>query len=1271
MDKKLRILIVEDAPTDADLAERELRNAGIRFASQRVETKTAYLDALREFEPDVILSDYALPAFDGMTALKIAQELVPGTPFILTTGSINEETAVACMRAGAFDYILKDHVARLAPAVRSAVEQRLIREAKEEAEAKLRESMLLYKTLFDSANDAIMLMKDGRYVDCNPRTPSMFGCTREQFLNRKPAEFSPMLQPDGSRSSKKAAELITASLGGERQFFEWKHRRNDGTPFDAEVSLARIQLKSNTFIQAIVRDISDRKRAEEAVREADRRYREAVETAPDVIYTLDIKGRLTFANPAGLRLVGLTLDDLCTRKYHQMVPPAHRKEVKKFFRQELLSRAGSRYIECPILTADGSAKWYGHHASMILVGNDVQGFHVIARDISERKQAEEALRSAEEKYHSIVDNASDGIYQSTPDGRFITVNRAFARMLGYEDTADLLESAVSIPDELYVDRTRRQVMNHMLAVDGSVARFEAELVRKDGLTIWVSESGRAVNDAKGTLQYYEGIVQDITDRKRAEQELRQSEERFRGLLQSAPYLAVQGYAADGTTQYWNRASEHLYGYREGEALGRNILELIIPPEMRERVRQEIEAMASTGQPVPAAELSLMRRDGSRVSVFRSHALVRIPGRSPELFHIDFDLTERKNAEESLIKLQKAVDASGEAIFLTDLEGTFTYVNPGFTALYGYHAEDVIGTTTPRILQGGRMEPSAYTTFWSTRLRGHEFRGESVNRRKDGTLIDVEATANAILDDSGKAIGFLGIQRDVTARKRAEQELRLLAQSISAIKDCVSITDLENRLIFVNDAFQRVYGYSAEDLLGQNVALIRSPNIPKETVEQILPATIAGGWNGEIENRRKDGTLFPVELWTSVVRDDTGQLLALVGVARDVSERKALEQQLRQVQKLESIGTLAGGIAHDFNNILAIIMGHAAVVRASGADAGHREKSIKAIDRAVLRGSGLVRQILTFARKTDVLFEPINANEVVSEIVLMMSETFPKSITVEARLARVMPPVSADRTQVHQTLLNLCVNARDAMPNGGTLTLATERVPAGTVREKFAEATAAEYICISASDTGTGMDQATREHLFEPFFTTKEQGKGTGLGLAVVYGIVESHHGFIDVESTLGKGTTFRIFFPAGDRDVEIPVAKKRNVGEIPGGTETLLIIEDERMLRDLLEAALGAKGYTVLAASDGKQGLTLYREHQNTIALVITDLGLPKMDGVEVFRQVRELNPKQKVMIASGYMEPETRAKLLEMGAGEFIQKPYALDDALELIRAEIDRKPA
>lgn len=387
------------------------------------------------------------------------------------------------------------------------------------------------------------------------------------------------------------------------------------------------------------------------------------------------------------------------------------------------------------------------------------------------------------------------------------------------------------------------------------------------------------------------------------------------------------------------------------------------------------------------------------------------------------------------------------------------------------------------------------------------------------------------------------------------------------------------------------------------------------------------------------------------------------------ERRQIELQLMQAQKMESIGTLAGGIAHDVNNVLGIILGHASFLGRAPQNLTAIPASVDAIYKAVARGAGLVRQLLTFSRKSELSLQPVHVNEVIEELSRMVTATFPKSVTVDLHLRHDLPAIKADSNQLYQALLNLAINSRDAMSEGGTLTIATDLVEGDIVRGRFQEALYDRYILISVSDTGEGMDEETQRRIFEPFFTTKEPGKGTGLGLSVVYGVVMGHEGKIDLKSARGQGTTFTLYFPLKETPEAARLEREKPRTAIPGGHETILVVEDEEMLRELVSVFLTSNGYRVISAEDGVIALEQYEAHRDDIAAVVCDIGLPRLDGIELIKSLHKRDPAIKCILATGYLDQKSRDKLKSLGTYEYIQKPYQPDELLWKVRTLLDAK--
>jgi PAS domain S-box-containing protein len=760
----------------------------------------------------------------------------------------------------------------------------------------------------------------------------------------------------------------------------------------------------------------------------------------------------------------------------------------------------------------------------------------------------EQVRKAEENYRTIFENAIEGLFRSTDDGRYLAANPALARILGYESAADILDPASPSCHTVYVDPRDRLEAARLQKERGVVQGFEFQAYRKNGEKIWLSLNRREVRNQDGEL-FFEGSVEDITERKRIEEEQRTTRDQYESLVHSIDGIVWELDLPSLAFTFVSPQAERLVGY---------------PPEMW-------------------------------------------------LSEPDFWI---------------------EHLHPDDRRWVVDYCNQ--TAALGHD---------------------------------HEFDYRMI--AADGRVVWFRDIVTVDKSDS-ECVRLRGVMVDITERKRAEDELMKSEERyrdlVENAHDIIYEHDLDGNYTAANKAGEQITGYTLAETLELNTSQTIAPEFV-DKARQMLKRKLAGEsvTAYELDLIAKDGRRVAVEVNTRLLFDDGGAPVGVQGIARDVTERKQLSEQLRQSQKLEAVGQLAGGIAHDFNNLLTVIGGYSDLVLRRLPRESPLVASVAEIKKAGDRASGLTRQLLAFSRKQILQPAVLDLNSLISNLEKMLSRLIGEDIDLLTIAEPNLGQVKADPGQIEQVIINLIVNARDAMPCGGIITIQTGNVELSQdYCESYLPCTPGKYIMLSVSDNGTGMDAKTQERIFDPFFTTKAAGKGTGLGLSTAYGIVKQSGGNIWVYSEVEKGTTFKIYLPRVDEESEI-IASGNGLHPAPSGTETILLVEDEEQVRQIAEQILSTLGYNVIAACHGEEGLSVAEQYPGNIDLTITDVVMPHLSGREMIERLAPLRPKMKVLYMSGYTDDAiVRHGLLDKRL-EFIQKPFAADAFARKIRSVLD----
>ena len=981
----------------------------------------------------------------------------------------------------------------------------------------------------------------------------------------------------------------------------------------------------------------------------------------DIVILADEYLNIQEVNNRAVETYGYSQEELLHLKLEYLRPSDNVEDL--WDRIKAINEQGGARYETIHRKKDGTT--FPIEASIRLI--EIEGkkyYQAIIRDITERKRAEEILRKSEERYQTVFENTGTATVLIEENTIISLVNVEFEKLSQYSKQE--IEGKKSWTEFILLEDLERMRTQHMLRrerPEEALKQYEFRIINKNGD---VRDILLSIDIIHGTKQSIASLL-DITDRKRAEEELRESEKRYRSLVEVSPdTVAVH---ANGKIVYVNPAAiKLLQAHDNTELIGKPVID-VVHPDYKELVRERVIGAMEHGKAQPLTEEKFVCLDGTVVDVEAVSVPITFEGMNAILV-IARNITDRKQTEEALAqsetKYRSLIETTDTGFVILDGKGQVLDANKEYIRLTGHDTlQQILGRcVTEWTAEHDRAKNAEQVEMCIEQGFVRNLEIDYVDKRGRFTPVEINAT---VVNTAGNIV-IVTLCRNITERKKIDEAL-LQSNSfnerlIQTMPFGMDIVDEKGTILFISDFMKELLG---ADALGQSCWTMYKDN-KKQCHNCPLIKGIEFGRADIIESSGVlGGKTFQIS--------HTGILYqgkkAMLEVFQDVTEQKKLQLELLQIQKMESIGTLAGGVAHDFNNILAIVLAYTTALERSADDKIKISEYCHTISQAVSRGAALVRQILTFARKADLVLVPINVADLIDEIISMLKRTFPKVITFKESIENDIPFINADRTQIHQTMLNLCVNARDAMPNGGSITIKAEKQTKEFVQERIPAADQDSYVCISIIDTGEGMTEATLRRIFDPFFTTKEPGKGTGLGLSVVYGVVQSHHGFIDVESSVGNGTTFRLYFPISlmsEQIIDTPVVMESfNIG----GTETILLVEDEEALLKMVQLMLESKGYKVFTAQNGSSAIEIYKTNKKEIDIVLTDMGLPEMTGMDVFKKIKQINPSVKTIFASGFFEPEIKTELIKEGAEEFIQKPYSQDEVLRKLRELLDAKNA
>ena len=1177
-------------------------------------------------------------------------------------------------------------------------------------ESSIEQSRARASLVLEQANDAILFVgPDGRVREANRRAEQLCGYPRGGMRGEPaPAE----LLPDPAREPASAGPGAGADVG---VVFEALLHPHDGPPIPVEVSSRGTRIDGEAMVVSVVRDVEDRKRAEARITSLNRVLQTLSEINQLIIRSEDRQEMLDGAcriavESGGFRgaWIGLiepgrwrrlrvaashgqgagylrTLEDRDDALELERGPSASAARESRTvvlddiatapecapWSEEMLGLGLRSSVAVPIRNRGAVIGCFSLYADRSAAfGSEVVGqVEALASNIGHAVGALEdrkAREQAEQFLSAIVRGSPVGIFRTDLAGKTTFVNQRLVEMRGRSAPA---ATRLGWIEGIHPEDVQRVSRAWERSVRGEEQfRHEFRLVRTDGSILWVMGHAEVERDSRGDATGYVGSITDITERRSAEAALREHEANLDALVENITGLiwsVDRDFRLLTCNAAWREEVRRTLGieYRYGDDLIASL-----PEDIRTEWKGYYHR--ALGGESFLREQEQGTGDDRRTTEFRFHPIRAESGEVLGVTVLGQDITERRRHElilrESEARYRTLFDANPHPMYVIDLEThRFLAVNDAAVHHYGYSRAEMLRMTIHDI------RPSDDIPETLERLEqmspGYERSGLWRQRKKNGEIMLAEVSTHGIEVDGRRAIAVLA--QDVTERQHDEMERARLSAAIVQAGEAVIITDRSGNIVYVNPAFEHLTGYGHEEVLGRNPRLLSSGHQPPSFYQGMWSRLGKGEiWRGRLRNRRKDGQLYLADVVISPVRDSAGRVQNYVGVQRDVTTEERLSDQLRQAQKMEAVGQLTGGIAHDFNNLLTVILGNTELVAADVADRSDLSEGMAEISQAARRGSEMIRKLLAFSRRERLLEERLDLGRVVADLITTLRRLLPETITIQTKIPPGLPPVLADRGAIEQMVVNLATNARDAMASGGTLTVALSPVK---VREQASGQRGGDYVRISVSDTGIGMDSSTLDRIFEPFFTTKPAGQGSGLGMAMVYGLMKQHHGWVDVRSKPAQGTAVELDFPTVGEPASVADTEAAR-SDIPMGLgETILLVEDEEPLRRVATRALERLGYRVLAARDGLEALETYQAHREEIKLVLSDLVMPRMGGIELLERLRGMDCTARFLLASGYLG--AAPQLGDGGPGDvrLLEKPWTIATLARRVRESLHGLPA
>jgi PAS domain S-box-containing protein len=1239
-----------------------------------VDSEAAYVAAIQEDPLDIILADFYLPQFDALRALDLLKAHHRDIPLLVVTGTMGQDAAVQCLKEGAADYLIKDRLARLGAAVERALQEQALRDNQRAAVTALRESERRYRLLAEHATDMISRHAlDGTYRYASPACRRLLGYEPEELVGRDPYS---LIHPE----DQDAVHTSHTTIMDQPIIYtvEYRLRRKDGTYVWAETTSKSIpdpETGAVTEIISVTRDITARIETQEELR----LFKALVEASQEAIAITDADGCFVYVNPAHGALFGRSLEEAQKANYRDYYPPASVKLLNQEVVPALQRGEGWEGI-LDAYDAEGRRfpLWERAGALLDREGKLRYGFSFM-HDVTEQVRAEQVLRESERLHRKILEGSNDVLYRvHLPTQTYEYLSPSAQKVLGYPAHHVMDIGLAGLLDHLHPkDQVEQRAHLQRLQqgdAEGGTHTAVYRLQDNVGRYHWISDRHRVICDADGEPEYLVGNARDITEQRQAEETLRQSLQTSADIVQAIPSgLFIYRYAPPDRLVLIdaNPAAGHLTGLNPEDWIGHEFDELW-PMAREQGITEAFLRVAKTGTPYKTEDLHYA--DERLEGAFEIHVFPMPRDRIGVAFE---NITERKRMQAELRKREERfralVQNSSDIIVLLEADGHLRYISPTVERVLGYSPEQVAHADPFEYLHPDDVAGTRDKLAWAIAHPGSPVLHELRVRAADGNWVYIETITNSLLDVP--SVGGVVINaRDITERKHGEQErqrlltqIREQAQQVQKIIDTVPegvvLLNTEGRVLRANPLGTQDLDYLASAEVGDVVTHLGG--LP---LDVLLTSPPKGLWHTlTVEDRHYQVIARSIE---------TGPTPGnWVMVFRDVTQQQESERRVHQQERLAAVGQLAAGIAHDFNNIMATIVLYAQMTARAPKLPEHDQERLAVISQQAKYATNLIQQILDFSRSARLERRPFDLLPLLKEQVKLLQRTLPESIKIDLTYGRDDYTIDADPTRMQQVFMNLAVNARDAMPEGGRLHLDLTRFHVERRREApLPEITPGDWIRVTVEDTGCGIPEDVLPHIYEPFFTTKPPGQGSGLGLSQVYGIISQHDGAIAVDSQVPAGpeqpggTRFTLYLPA----IPAPSSDPATLGrpDLPQGTgETILVVEDNRATRNALVESLELLNYRVLQATQGREALDILADHADEIDLILSDVVMPEMGGIALLHDLQRRAYGIHVILLTGHPLQKELEELQEQGGldllREWIFKPPSLEQlAKALARA-------